>query len=65
MAEIGRKGGEEVSQNKEYMSEIGREGGQASHGSGGDRNENTSGQRGFAAMSEEERRRIASKGGQH
>jgi general stress protein YciG len=29
MAEIGRKGGETVSQNREHMAEIGRKGGQA------------------------------------
>ncbi|AFU57121.1 putative glucose starvation-inducible protein B [Candidatus Nitrososphaera gargensis Ga9.2] len=60
MAEIGRKGGESVSQDTEHMAEIGAKGGQASDGG----REGGGSERGFAAMSEEERKRIASKGGQ-
>lgn len=59
MAEIGKKGGESISQDTEHMAEIGAKGGQASGGGSEGGNE-----RGFAAMSEEERKRIASKGGQ-
>ncbi len=64
MAEIGRKGGESVSQNREHMAEIGRKGGEASRGrSDSNKGSSSSGNRGFASMSEEERKRIASKGG--
>jgi general stress protein YciG len=37
---IAQKGGEAVSQNREHMSEIGRKGGEASHGGGGNRGGN-------------------------
>jgi uncharacterized protein len=64
LAEAGRKGGETVSQNREHMAEIGRKGGQASHGrSDSNKGSSSSSNRGFASMSEEERKRIASRGG--
>jgi general stress protein YciG len=63
MAEIGRKGGEEVSKDTEHMADIGRKGGEASHGGGGNQDQAGEG-RGFAGMSEEKRKEIASKGGQ-
>jgi general stress protein YciG len=67
MSEIGRKGGEEVSQDREHMAEIGRKGGESSHGGGSSSSGNQGGGegRGFAGMSEEKRKEIASKGGQH
>lgn len=65
MAEIGRKGGESVSQDTEHMSEIGAKGGHASHGGGNQGGNQGGGEgRGFAGMSEEKRKEIASKGGQ-
>jgi len=47
--EAGRKGGETVSRDRQHMAEIGREGGQNSHGgqnSGNDDDSSTSGTRG-------------------
>ena len=58
---VARKGGETVSQDREHMAEIGRKGGQDSHGGSQSQGEG----RGFADMSEEKRKEIASKGGQH
>jgi uncharacterized protein len=37
--EAGRKGGETTSQDREHMSEIGREGGKNSHSGGGNKDE--------------------------
>ena len=37
---IAQKGGEAVSQDRQHMSDIGRKGGEASHGGGGNRGSN-------------------------
>ncbi len=68
LSEAGRKGGETVKEERgpEFYSEIGRKGGESSHGGGrSGRNENEDSDRGFAGMSEERRKEIASKGGKH
>jgi hypothetical protein len=51
---------------EEIRERVARKGGEASHAGGRDGGEDTGGssERGFASMSEEERKRIASKGGQ-
>ncbi len=66
LAESGRKGGEAVVEKygPEHMAEIGEKGGESSHG-GGRSNQGGGEGRGFAGMSEEKRKEIASKGGQH
>jgi len=67
---VARKGGETISRDTEHMAEIGKKGGEASHGGGNQGGSSNQGQgggegRGFAGMSEEKRKEAASKGGQH
>lgn len=69
--EAGKKGGQAAHEKgtaheftSEEAREAGKKGGEASHGGGRPQSQEGSG-RGFAGMSEEERKKAARKGGQH